>query len=229
MRIPMKIIPSSVAAFFTLFLAGPSFAAERTPEPSTGWVSLFNGKDLAHWAKVGNEKWEVENGAIHGVGVTQEYGYLRTERKYRDFHLSLRFKCDADGNSGVFYHADFTPGSVNILQGIQVEIDRTIGKHTGGLYGDGRRWIAWPAAEHETVIRPYDWNDMLIRVEGNRTVVRLNGVIVLDFTDPAPKSFDGYIALQLHSGGLGNMWFKDIFVRGLDQDRMPAPAATKKK
>ena len=35
------------------------------------------------------------------------------------------------------------------------------------------------------------------------------------FTDPAPKSNDGYIALQLHSGGLGNMRFKDIIVRDL--------------
>ena len=225
----MKTILSLAAVLVALLPGGLSLAAERIPEPSTGWISLFNGKDLTNWVKVGNEKWDVENGAIHGIGVTKEYGYLRTEGKYRDFHLSLRFKCEADGNSGVFYHADFTPGSVSITQGIQVEIDRTIGKHTGGLYGDGRRWIAWPAAEHETVIRPYDWNDMLIRVEGNRTVVRLNGVLVLDFTDPTPKSFDGYIALQLHSGGLGNMWFKDIFVRGLDQDRAPAPAPTKKQ
>ena len=43
----------------------------------------------------------------------------------------------------------------------------------------------------------------------------LNGVEVLNFTDPAPKSFDGYIALQLHSGGLGDMRFKDIYVRDL--------------
>jgi len=226
-----KSLLSSLAGLAALAFVPPSSAAERTPEPSAGWVSLFNGKDLASWVKVGNEKWEVEQGAIHGQGVTGQYGYLRTEAKYRDFHLSLRFKCDADGNSGVFYHADFAPGTVNITQGIQVEIDRTIGKHTGGLYGDGRRWIAWPAPEHETVIRPYDWNDLLIKVEGNRTVVRLNGVIVLDFTDPAPKSFDGYIALQLHSGTLGNMWFKDLFVRSLDKDRAPAPApaAAKKK
>jgi hypothetical protein len=218
----MKKLVSLSALLVVLLSGSPSIAAERQPEPSTGWVSLFNGKDLSQWVKVGNEKWEVEDGAIHGVGVTKEYGYLRTQGKYRDFHLSLRFKCDADGNSGVFYHADFAAGTVNISQGIQVEIDRTIGKHTGGLYGDGRRWIAWPAPENETAIRPYDWNDMLIKVEGNRTVVRLNGVVVLDFTDPTPKSFDGYIALQLHSGGLGNMWFKDLFVRGLDKDRAPA-------
>jgi len=39
----------------------------------------------------------------------------------------------------------------------------------------------------------------------------------VDFTDPAPRSFDGYIALQLHSGGEGNMKFKDIFLRDLSK------------
>jgi hypothetical protein len=46
-------------------------------------------------------------------------------------------------------------------------------------------------------------------------VAILNGVTVIDFTDPTPKSFDGFIALQLHSGGEGNMRFKDIFVRDM--------------
>lgn len=54
---------------------------------------------------------------------------------------------------------------------------------------------------------------MLLKVEGNHYVCILNGIKVLDFTDPAPKSHDGTIALQLHSGGLGNMRFKDIAVR----------------
>jgi len=38
---------------------------------------------------------------------------------------------------------------------------------------------------------------------------------MVDFTDPKPKSFDGYIALQLHSGGLGDMKFKDIRINDL--------------
>ena len=66
-----------------------------------GWVQLFNGKDLTNWVPVGQEKWTVEDGAIHGQGVTSAYGYLRTEKKYKDFWLSLRFKCEADGNSGI--------------------------------------------------------------------------------------------------------------------------------
>ena len=71
--------------------------------------------------------------------MTKEYGYLRTEQKYVDFDLTLRFKCEADGNSGVFFHSDFKPGTVDISQGLQFEIDRVLNHHTGGLYGDGRQ------------------------------------------------------------------------------------------
>jgi hypothetical protein len=183
--------------------------------PGEDWISLFNGKDLTGWVSVGNEKWQVEDGTIHGQGVTKEYGYLRTENKYKDFELFLRFKCEASGNSGVFFHTEFQPGTSRVTQGLQFEIDQTINRHTGGVYGDGRSWIVWPAPENETVIRPHDWNDFLLKVEGNRYVSRLNGVPMVDFTDPKPKSFDGYIALQLHSGGLGDMRFKDIYIRDL--------------
>ena len=131
-----------------VLVTGAALAAQNTAEPSTGWVSLFNGKDLGGWAKVGNEKWDIEDGTIHGQGVTKEYGYLRTEKKYQDFHLSLRFKCEADGNSGVFFHSEFKPESTSITQGLQFEIDRALGHHTGGIYGDGRKWIVWPSAEN---------------------------------------------------------------------------------
>ena len=89
-------------SFLTMMLASATmvygFQAPRAPRPKpyeTGWVSLFNGKDLTGWVKVGNEKWEVEDGTIHGTGITKDYGYLRTEKMYKDFHLSLRFKCEA--------------------------------------------------------------------------------------------------------------------------------------
>jgi hypothetical protein len=45
----------------------------------------------------------------------------------------------------------------------------------------------------------------------------LNGVVILDFTDPNMRGTDGYIALQLHSGGEGNMRFKDLYVRDLSR------------
>jgi hypothetical protein len=191
--------------------------ATRPQPPPHGWVSLFNGTDLTGWVAVGQEKWVVEDGAIHGTGVTKEYGYLRTEKKYVDFQLTLRFKCEADGNSGVFFHTDFKPGTADVSQGLQFEIDRVLGHHTAGVYGDGRGWVVWPAPELETVIRPNDWNELRMSVVGNRYISHLNGVLMVDFTDPAPRSFDGYIALQLHSGGLGNMRFKDLYIRDLSK------------
>ncbi len=200
-----------------MLFTGSVLLAQNIPNPGTDWVSLFNGKDLTNWVKVGNEKWEVVDGTIHGQGITKEYGYLRTGKKYQDFHLAIRFKCEADGNSGVFFRSDFAPGTANVSQGLQFEIDRVIGRHTGGIYGDGRKWIVWPAPENETVIRSNDWNEFLLKVEGNRYIARLNGVTVVDFTDPTPKSFDGYISLQLHSGGQGNMRFKDIYIRDLSK------------
>lgn len=176
---------------------------------------MFNGKDLTGWAKVGDEKWEVIDGTIHGQGITKGYGYLRTEKKYTDFQMTLRFKCEADGNSGVFFHVDFKPGTADVSQGLQFEIDQTLGHHTAGIYGDSRNWIVWPSPEHETVVRTNDWNEMSVTVIGNRYISYLNGVLMVDFTDPTPKSFDGFIALQLHSGGEGNMRFKDLFIRDL--------------
>jgi hypothetical protein len=189
--------------------------ASRRTAVSTPWVSLFNGKDLTGWVQIGNEKWVVEDGAIYGEGVTEKYGYLATEKDYRDFEFSIRFKCEADGNSGVYLRTKFKPGTVDVSDGYQVEIDRVLNHHTGGVYGDNRGWMAWPAPEFETVIRPYDWNDMLIHVMANRTIVWLNSIQVLDFTNPEPRSDTGSIALQLHSGGQGKMRFKDIFVRDL--------------
>ena len=187
--------------------------------PGEDWVSLFNGKDLSGWTEIGKEKWFVEGSTIHGQGITKDYGYLRTEKNYKDFHLALRFKCEGDGNSGVFFRVEFKPGTADVTQGPQFEIDCTVGRHTGGVYDVGRQWIVWPAPENETVVRQDDWNDYQLKVEGNRYVSRLNGVLMVDFTDPKPnlKAGDGGIALQLHSGGRGNMRFKDIYVRDLSR------------
>ena len=132
---------------------------QQTPND---WVALFNGKDLTGWVEVGHEKWQVEDGAIHGQEISKEYGYLRTQEKYRDFHLSLRFKCEDYGNSGVFFHTEFKPGTARVTQGLQFNIDKTVGMHTAGIFGDGRGWIVWPPVAKEGVLRPHDWNDYLL-------------------------------------------------------------------
>src|SRR5437762_1449995 len=89
-------------------------ATPQTPRPrppGEDWARLFNGTDLSGWVNIGEEKWEVENGTLHGLAISKQYGYLQTEKSYKDFQLALRFKCEADGNSGVFFHVWFKPGT----------------------------------------------------------------------------------------------------------------------
>jgi hypothetical protein len=202
-----------------LLLASAAWAQQQPQGklPGEDWVSLFNGKDLSGWTEIGTEKWSVENGTIRGQAISKAYGYLKTAKNYKDFHLALKFKCVGDGNSGVFFHSEFKPGTPDITQGLQFEIDCALGKHTGGIYGDGRQWIVWPAPENEIVVRRDEWNEYLLKVEGNRYIARLNGVLMIDFTDPRPRSFDGGISLQLHSGGQGDMMFKDLYIRDLSK------------
>jgi hypothetical protein len=197
-----------VRSLFILLLAATCLCAQE-------WAPLFNGKDLSGWVKIGDESWTVEDGTIHGTAVTKEYGYLRTAKNYVDFDLSLKFKCEGDGNSGVFFHAEFKPGTADVVQGPQFEIDCGLNKHTAGVYDVGRGWIVWPSPENEMVVRTEDWNEYLLKVVGNHYVAHLNGVAMIDYTDPKPKGADGGIALQLHSGGRGNFRFKDIYIRDL--------------
>lgn len=211
-----KLCAPSLALIAALALAWNVGGQQTKPKlPGEDWVSLFNGTDLSGWKKIGNESWTVEDSIIHGKGVTKEYGYLQTEKSFKDFQLSLKFRCEGDGNSGVFFHTAFKPGTADVTQGLQFEVDCTIGQHTGGLYGDGRGWLVWPSPENETVVRLGEWNEYLLEVAGNRYRSRLNGVPMVDFTDPKPKSFEGPIALQLHAGGRGDMKFRDIMVRDL--------------
>lgn len=214
----MKCFPAALAA---LLLSAPwavTAQQSKTPVPGEDWVSLFDGKSLDGWHKVGNESWTIEDSLIHGKGLTQDYGYLETTKSYKDFQLSLRFKCVGDGNSGVFFHSAFKPGTADVTQGMQFEIDCTMMKHTAGVYAeDGRGWVVWPSPENEGVVRMGEWNEYLVEVVGNRYKSRLNGVPMVDFTDPKASSWDGTIALQLHSGGRGNMQFKDLWIRDLSK------------
>jgi hypothetical protein len=210
----MKSLIAVAALGITLSMA----SAQSRQSPEVKWVSLFNGHDLTGWTKIGKESWTVQNGVIHGQAVTKAYGYLETAKTYKNFQLSLEFKCEGTGNSGVFFHTDFKPGTVDVTpESMQFEVDCTIGRHTGGVYAeDGRYWIVWPAAENATVVRKGEWNTYLVQVNGNRYRSRLNGIQMIDFTDPKPKQpADGHIALQLHAGGEGNMEFRDIMIRDL--------------
>ena len=175
------------------------------------WVSLFNGKDLTGWKAHGQERWTVDDGEIHGVAVTKEYGYLSTEKTYRDFEMKAKFKAEGTGNSGIFYHSSLD--GVDI-KGVQVEVDPHPGMHTGGLdESAGRGWLIQPNDAAEKALVVDGWNEVRAVVRGPHVQTWVNGVPAVDYTDPSPKYTDGLIALQLHAGGEGKMRFKDIVVR----------------
>lgn len=179
-------------------------------DPTGGWEALFNGRDLTGWVNYGQERFVVEDSHIVGEAVTQAYGYLGTERSFRDFEARCRFKAEG-GNSGLFFHSSIE--GVNI-RGVQAEMNPQAGGHTAGLYeSGGRGWMAMPTEDAEKLYRPGEWNDMRVICQGNRTITYLNGLKAVDFTDEEPKYTEGIIALQLHSGGGARMRWDDIYVR----------------
>src|SRR5215212_688934 len=72
----------------------------------TGFKKIFNGKDLTGWNIHGTEKWYVENGElICESGPDKKYGYLSTNKNYKNFEFTVQFKQEANGNSGVFFRS----------------------------------------------------------------------------------------------------------------------------
>lgn len=208
-------VKNCIGILSAALLLGLWATAAQAP-PESGWVSLFNGKDLTGWKKNGEEKWVVEEGTILCESTANKYGYLTTEKTYRDFTLRLKFKGEAAGNSGVFLHSrilGIDPQHGPDIEGMQVEVDPNVGKHTGGLYeSGGRGWVAMPTAEGEQVLKPGEWNALEVSVRGAHIVTQLNGIKIVDFTDSSPQFTDGVIGLQIHTGGGVKMRWKDIYI-----------------
>ena len=184
---------------------------------SSTWKPLFNGKDLSGWKTNGQEKWIVDNGAILCESTVNKYGYLTTEGSYRNFDLRLKFKPEGAGNSGVFLRSKITgidPEHGPDIEGMQVEVDPGVGKHTGGLYeSGGRGWVAMPSEAGERALKPGEWNDLEISAHGGQILTQLNGVKIVDFTDTAQKFTEGVVGLQIHTGGGVKMRWKEIYIR----------------
>lgn len=161
--------------------------------------TLFNGKDLSGWQVHGTEKWYVDQGdLICESGPDKEYGYLSTIKSYKNFILKLRFRQEANGNSGVFFRSSVKG---TIIKGWQVEVAPP-GQHTGGIYESyGRGWLIKPKPENEKYLKMEDWNQLTIKVKGNQVTTYLNGRKMVQLQDDKIGAGEGGIALQIHSGG----------------------------
>ena len=176
-------------------------------------VSLFNGKDLTGWTIHGTEKWYVEDGEmICESGPDKQYGYLSTNKSYKNFELTLEFKQEANGNSGVFIRSSIEGVKIS---GWQVEV-APAGQHTGGIYESyGRGWLIQPKPEEEQYLKTGEWNDMKIRVVNDEVTSWLNGHQMVQLKDEKIGQGNGFIALQIHDGGGIKVRWKDIKVKEL--------------
>jgi hypothetical protein len=187
----------SNSLFLLALLIG--FAGFQSSVAADKKTSLFNGKDLTGWKIHGTEKWYVEDGLlVCESGPDAAYGYLATEKHYKDFELTLEFLQHADGNSGVFFRSSLDGTKIS---GWQVEVAPP-NSNTGGVYESyGRGWLIKPDAEAQKALKYGKWNTMKIRVVGGHVTTWLNGQQMIDLTDEKIGKANGSIALQIHSGG----------------------------
>ena len=175
--------------------------------------SLFNGKDLEGWTLHGTELWYVEDGLlVCESGPDKQYGYLSTNKHYDDFELTLEFKQEANGNSGVFIRSTVEGTKVS---GWQVEV-ATPDNDTGGIYESyGRGWLIKPDKSKDSALKMGAWNQMKIRVVGDQIMTWLNGTPMVELVDEKIGKGKGSVALQIHDGGGIKVRWRNLMINSL--------------
>jgi Domain of Unknown Function (DUF1080) len=193
--------------------AAVSFFLLSTGNDSPGFKKIFNGKDLTGWTIHGTEKWYAETGElVCESGPDKQYGYLSTDKFYYNFILELKFKLEANGNSGVFFRSGIEGTKIS---GWQVEVAPPE-HHTAGIYESyGRGWLIQPKPEDEKILKGDDWNTMRIQVINDEVTTWLNRKQIVTLKDEKIGQGKGFIALQIHDGGGIKVRWKNIRIKEL--------------
>lgn len=184
-------------------------------------LTLFDGRTFAGWEGDTNLTWRIREGALVGGSLTQKVPrneFLATTRSFTNFVLRLQFKLlGTEGfvNAGVQFRSERIPNNHEMI-GYQADIGE--GWH-GCLYDESRRnkVLAKPAeADVKRALKPGEWNDYEIRAEGRRVALKLNGELMVDYTEPdvALAQF-GRIGLQIHGDGKAEVSYRRITVEEL--------------
>jgi hypothetical protein len=202
----------------------PNYNEVAVPDPSPqipeGFTPLFNGKDLSGWhvSKTARHGHTPEFRVVHGVLVGTQHPYaqggmLVTDKKYRNFELTLEAKPDWGCDSGIFFRTTATGAAYQItmdyLGNGNGNIGRLIGE--GGISLSAGRGVATASAAGtpnpvSQAWKREDWNVVRIRVEGAapKVSVWINNQLVNEQQDSANHAPDGMvegpIALQVHGG-----------------------------
>ena len=183
---------------------------------------IFDGKSFAAWE--GDLKWfRIAEGAVVAGSMTQpipQNEFLCSTGQYGDFELRLKVRLvNGKGNGGVQFRSMRVANSRE-MAGYQADM---AADYWGGLYDESRRntFLGKPdPAAVAKVLKPADWNDYVIRCEGPRVRLWLNGLLTVDFTETDPAvAPTGHLGLQIHSGAPSEVWYKDIEIEELQSRR----------
>jgi hypothetical protein len=203
-----------------LIIAALAFALCQDKEE--GFVPLFNGKDLTGWkANESPETFKVEDGKIIANGNRSHLFYVGDVKNhdFKDFELKAQVLCKTNSNSGIYFHTQFQDKGWP-EKGFECQVCANGYKDprkTGSLYAV-KDLAEAPAKDDE-------WFDYHIIVKGKSVTTKINGKVVVEWTQPddwAPpkgmagrKLSSGTFALQGHDPG-SRVEYKNIRVKPLD-------------
>jgi len=178
----------------------PSSGRAGAPQPaSPGQVGSSPKSCVAarDSAPAGASHWEVVDGVLTACG--EPTGYLTSDRSYKNFVLSIEFRCSDDTNSGVFVRSPQETGGYEV----QIWRQQPAGYDTGAIVGTAKtaRTYAFKAD---------DWNRYQITADGDHLVVVLNGETTLDIHDT--RFSEGQVRLQYQQFPIA---FRNIKIRSI--------------
>lgn len=145
---------------------------------SDGFVSAFNGKDLAGWAGAA-DNYEVVDGTIRckeGKG-----GILHTSEEYANFAVRLEFLTPPSGNNGLAIRTD---GKGDPAYDAMCELQVLDNEHANYAKLDARQYhgsVYGMVAAKRGFLRPAGaWNYQEVTVNGTTIRVELNGNVILN-------------------------------------------------
>lgn len=212
-------MPRPFAALFAisaLFLAASGYAGEKSEGKK-----LFDGETLKGWE--GDEKsFRVEEGAIVAGSLKADVPrneFLCTTEEFGDFELKLKCKLVGKGaNAGIQFRTKRIPNHHEV-SGYQADMGEG---WWGKLYDESRRNRVLAGDDTKVqeklaaAFKPDDWNEYVIRCEGPRIQLWLNGVQTVDYTEKEKDiAAGGVIAVQIHGGPPSEAWYKDIVLTQL--------------
>lgn len=142
-----------------------------------GFVSLFNGKDLAGWITGPDKSWIVEDGVVtlrrQMDGREHNDDYLWAKDIYDNFVLDLEFKIPERANSGIFLRTSDLKDAV--YTGIEVQVSNSFGRNRLNKGGTAGAIYDCLAPTKNTIKTPGEWNRCIITCNDNLIIVELNG------------------------------------------------------